>query len=280
VPPPIHVQFVLYLVSTPIGNLADLSFRAVEVLKSCEYILCEDTRHSSGLLHHYGIETSLRAFHKFNEAKAEERVLEDLEQGMNIALISDAGTPLISDPGHDLVLKCREKGIVVSAIPGPCAVINALVLSGFSSCPFQFIGFLPKKSQELQGVLALALLYNGTSVAYETPHRIEETLSVLIEQAPQRKLCVARELTKLHEECLTGTAAELLSYFQKHPPRGEIVLLISPPEEKVCFEHLSLEELVKMLQTDLQMSKLEAIKTAAHLRHLPKREVYSLFTKD
>jgi 16S rRNA (cytidine1402-2'-O)-methyltransferase len=280
VPPPIDTQSVLYLVSTPIGNLADLSFRAVEVLKTCHYILCEDTRHSSGLLRHYGIETSLRAFHKFNEAKAEERVIEDLEQGINIALISDAGTPLISDPGHDLVLKCREKGIVVSAIPGACAVVNALVLSGFAPCPFQFIGFLPKKAQELQGTLAQALLYNGTTLAYESPHRIEETLSILAEQASQRKLCVARELTKLHEECLTGTASEILAHFQKQPPRGEIVLLISPPEEKICFEHLSLEELVEMLQTDLRMSKLEAIKAAAHLRQLPKREVYNLFVKD
>ncbi len=271
---------MLYLVSTPIGNLSDLSFRAVQQLKKCDYILCEDTRHSSGLLRHYEIQIPLYSFHKFNETKAEDRVIEDLKNGMTIALISDAGTPLISDPGQDLVSRCRKEDIPVSAIPGPCAIIDALVLSGLACCPFQFIGFLPKKEKELQTFLSQALLYTGTTIAYETPHRIEETLSELVRLCPQRKLCIARELTKLHEECLQGTAAELLEHFQKCPPRGEIVLLISPPEEQISFEHLSLEELVDMLQKDLHLGKTEAIKTAAQMRNLPKREVYKHFVND
>lgn len=271
---------MLYLVSTPIGNLADFSYRAVEVLKKCDYILCEDTRHSRGLLKHYEIQAQLYSFHKFNETQAEDRVIEDLKSGKTIALISDAGTPLISDPGQELVSRCRSENLPVSAVPGPCAIIDALVISGLPSSPFQFIGFLPKKEKELQALLSQVLVYMGTSIAYESPHRIEKTLSELLVLSPQRKLCVARELTKLHEECLLGTAAELLDHLQKHPPRGEIVLLISPAEEKISFEHLSLEELVEMLQKDLHLSKSDAIKTAAQMRHLPKREVYKLFTND
>lgn len=271
---------MLYLVSTPIGNLADFSFRAVEVLKKCDYILCEDTRHSRTLLNHYEIGVQLYAFHKFNETQAEDRVIEDLRDGKMIALISDAGTPLISDPGHELVVRCRQEGLPVSAIPGACAIIDALVLSGLPSSPFQFVGFLPKKEKELETFLSQTLLYQGTSIAYESPHRIEDTLKALTKLAPERKLCAARELTKLHEECLLGTAQELLSHFVKHPPRGEIVLLISPAEQKISFEGLSLEELVAMLQKDMGLTKSEAIKMAAQMRHLPKREVYKLFTND
>ena len=177
---------VLYLVSTPIGNLADFSFRAVETLKKCDYILCEDTRHSRFLLEHYGIQTPLKSFHKFNEAKALESVLSDLKEGKTLALISDAGTPLISDPGQELVLQCRAEGLAVSAIPGACAVIDALVLSGLPSTPFQFIGFLPKKEKELQSVLSQALFYAGTTIAYESPHRIEETLAAIAQIDPKK----------------------------------------------------------------------------------------------
>jgi 16S rRNA (cytidine1402-2'-O)-methyltransferase len=222
---------VLYLVSTPIGNLADFSYRAVEILKKCDYILCEDTRHSRGLLDHYGILAPLHSFHKFNEARTEQGVVEDLKAGKMIALISDAGTPLISDPGQ-------------------------------------------------KTALSQILLYTGTSVAYESPHRIEETLVLFLQLSPSRKLCVARELTKLYEECLSGTAEELLAHFKKNPPRGEMVLLISPPEEQIFYEHLSLQELVEMLQKDLHLSKGEAIKIAAQMRHLPKRKVYNHFTND
>jgi 16S rRNA (cytidine1402-2'-O)-methyltransferase len=271
---------VLYLVSTPIGNLADFSFRAVETLKKCDYILCEDTRHSRVLLNHYAIDTPLKSFHKFNESRAEESVLDDLKNGKTVALISDAGTPLISDPGQELVQRCRAMGIAVSAIPGACAVIDALVLSGLAPTPFQFIGFLPKKEKELEAVLSSALLYAGTTIAYESPHRIEETLSTIAKISPHRKLCVARELTKLHEECLTGPVEDLIAHFKEKPPRGEIVLLISPSEEKMAYDHLSLQELVETLQKDFSLSKQEAIKMAAQMRHLPKRDVYKEFMND
>jgi 16S rRNA (cytidine1402-2'-O)-methyltransferase len=271
---------VLYLVSTPIGNLADFSFRAVETLKKCDYILCEDTRHSRFLLEHYGIQTPLKSFHKFNEARALEQIISDLKEGKTLALISDAGTPLISDPGQELVVHCRAEGIAVSAIPGACAVIDALVLSGLTSTPFQFIGFLPKKEKELHTTLSQALLYLGTTIAYESPHRIEETLSAIAKIDPKRKLSIARELTKLHEEVLSGTGDELLAHFKKNPPRGEIVLLLSPPQEKLMYENLTLQELVEMLQKELKLSKTEAIKMAAQMRQLPKREVYKHFTND
>jgi len=265
---------MLYLVSTPIGNLADFTYRAVETLKKCDYILCEDTRHSSGLLKHYGIGVPLYAFHKFNEAKAQERIIADLQGGKTIALISDAGTPLICDPGEQIVARCRLEGIAISALPGPCAIIDALILSGMPTATFQFIGFLPKKEKELQATLSQALIYNGTTLAYETPHRIEKTLAALLHLSPDRPLSIARELTKLHEECLFGTAAELIAQFKTHPPRGEMVLLISPPQEQVSYAHLSLPELVAMLEGDLHLSRSDALKMAAQMRHVSKKEVY------
>ncbi len=271
---------MLYLVATPIGNLADISFRAVDTLKRCDYVLCEDTRHSRILLNHYGIQTPLKSFHRFNEASTEDAIITDLKEGKSIALISDAGTPLISDPGYEIVARCRHEGIAITAIPGPCAAIEALILSGFPAEQFQFIGFLPKKEKELQMTLGRTLFYPGTTIAYESPHRIEETLKQIARITPERKLSLARELTKMHEEVLSGTSTELLEHFKKNPPRGELVLLISPPAENVFLEHLSLQELVEMFQKNLQLSKTEAIKLAAQMRHLPKREVYKHFMND
>ncbi len=267
---------MLYLVATPIGNLADMTFRAAEVLARCDYILCEDTRHSRVLLDHYAIKAPLKPFHRFNESRSSDGVIADLKEGKSIALISDAGTPLLADPGQNIVQRCRQEGIPVTAIPGPCAVIDAWVLSGFAE-PFQFIGFLPKKEKELQTVLAQAMFYPGTTLAYETPHRIIDTLEMINGISPERQLCIARELTKLHEECLRGTAKEILAQLK---PRGEIVLLISPPKENLFFSNLSLQELVEMMQNDLNLSKLEAIKMAAQLHQVPKREVYNKFFRN
>ena len=210
---------MLYLVATPIGNLSDLSLRAIETLKSCDYILCEDTRHSSHLLHHYQIQKPLKSYHRFNESKELDPIIQDLKNGLNIALISDAGTPILCDPGHLLVKQCREERLEVTAIGGPCATILALILSGFDPIPFQFIGFLPKKQTELTHLLTQLFIYEGTSIAYETPHRIEETLKLIHSMAPERALCIMRELTKIHEDCLKGTAQELLAHFELHPPK-------------------------------------------------------------
>ncbi|MBS0653409.1 MAG: 16S rRNA (cytidine(1402)-2'-O)-methyltransferase [Verrucomicrobia bacterium] len=271
---------MLYLVATPIGNLSDLSFRAVETLKACDYILCEDTRHSSYLLNHYQINKPLKSYHRFNESKELEAIVEDLRNGRSIALISDAGTPILCDPGHLLIKKCREENIEVTAIGGPCAALLALTLSGFDPLPFQFVGFLPKKQSELTQLLSQILLYEGTSIAYETPHRIVETLEIANSLAPDRNLCVMRELTKMHEEFLKGTASVLISHFKEHPPRGELVFLIERSYQEEDWSHLSLKDHVAAVQKQWDLSLNDAIKTVAQIRKLPKRAVYQEIHKN
>lgn len=266
---------MLYLVSTPIGNLSDLTLRAIEILNSCDYILCEDTRHSSGLLTHYGIHNPLKSYHKFNEVMRLEELIQDLHAGKNIALISDAGTPGIADPGFVIVKKCREENIPVTAVPGPCAAVTAITLSGLSSERFQFIGFLPKKESLIKNALAEILHYSGTSVCYESPHRIVCTLKIIHELSQNRRLVILRELTKLHEEYLTGTAQELIQHFEQKPPLGEIVLLFDGAPEET--EEMTPQEHVKQLQEDYSLSLQEAIKLTAQLRKVPKRTIYNLY---
>ncbi len=268
------VPFVLYLIATPIGNLSDLSFRAAEILKSCDYILCEDTRHSSHLLSHYQISKTLKSYHRFNESKGLDAILEDLRKGLSIALISDAGTPILCDPGHFLIKKCREEHIGVTAIGGPCAALLALTLSGFDPLPFQFVGFLPKKQSELAQLLSQILLYEGTSIAYETPHRIIETLELMSTLAPERNLCVMRELTKMHEEFLKGTASSLIAHFKEHSPRGELVFLIERSHQEEDWSYLSVKEHVAAVQKQWNLSLNDAIKTVAQIRKVSKRTVY------
>lgn len=268
---------MLYLIATPIGNLADFSFRAVETLQRCDYILCEDTRHSHTLLQHYQIKKRCLSYHAFNESKQLEAVVSDLQKGLHIALISDAGTPLVADPGFTLVQRCRESGIAVTAVPGANAAITALILSGFPPLPFQCVGFLPKKSSELSALLVRILTYKGTTICYETPHRLVETLDSIKKLASTRLLCVARELTKMHEESLRGTAEELLAHFAQISPRGEIVLLFAPPPAEILFEELSLKELVSYLQSEFSLSVSDAIKLAAELHDVPKKKVYKEF---
>lgn len=263
---------MLYIIATPIGNLADISERALQTLRDCELILCEDTRHSQILLHHYQIQKPLLAFHQFNEKKQEERILQDLETGRKIALISDAGTPLISDPGQALVRACVDRKIPISAIPGPCSPILALVLSGFNSSRFQFIGFLPREAGFLKEALRRALFYQGTTIAFESPGRILHTLEILQTLDSQRQFAIARELTKTFEECRRGTAEELIHHYQANEIRGEIILLI--PEGSFDTTDISVEELVTLLQELHGLSLKEAIKTAAHLKHVPKRDIY------
>ncbi len=215
------MQPMLYLVASPIGNLGDLSFRAVEILGSVDAILCEDTRHSLKLLNHYKIKKPLHSYHKFNEAKKEQIILDLLSEGKELALLSDAGTPGISDPGQRLVAACQKQGLPVTLIPGPCALIQALVLSGFSTEPFQFLGFLPRRSGRLQRTLEEMLAYQGTSIAYESPHRLHKTLALLDKINPNCQIAVARELTKKFEEIRWGTPKEIGEV------KGECVLLLS-----------------------------------------------------
>lgn len=259
---------MLFVISTPIGNLGDISKRALETLESCDAILCEDTRRSSILLERYGIKKKLISYHKFKEQSSLDRIIEELESGKKLGLVSDAGTPCINDPGQILVEACRKKGIAVNAIPGACSIIQALVLSAFDTSRFQFLGFLPRKPE---AVLRQALAYPGTTVAFESPERLVETLELI---DGERVVAVAREMTKTYEECRTGKAKELLEHFKANPPRGEIVLMISEGEVP---DDLSLEELVEMLQDLHGLSLKEAIKQAARFKDVPKRDVYKKF---
>lgn len=263
---------MLFLVATPIGNLSDITFRAIETLKNSDLILCEDTRHSLKLLNHYAIKKPLHAYHKYNEKKKLEQLISLLKEEKNISLISDAGTPLISDPGDLLVKECIAYGIPITAIPGPSAFVQALVCSGFSTDRFQFIGFLPKKEKELFQVLCELVTYPGVSIAYESPERMEKTVKKLVEINPEIPICISRELTKKFETHLRGTPLSLLR--ELHNLKGECVLLIQGALPSVDYSHLTLQEHVQEVQRTFGTSKMEAIKTVAKLRNINKRDVY------
>jgi len=267
---------VLYLVATPIGNLADITLRAVEMLKTCDYILCEDTRHSAILLNHYHIHKPLKSYHKFNESFRAESVLEDLESGKTICLISDAGTPGISDPGAHLVQLCVERNLPVSSLPGPCAAIHALVCSGLPTERFQFLGFLGRKENELKREIQAILEYQGTTICYESPHRLINVCEVIQAMQPQRLLVVGRELTKKFEEIVRGTASTLIDYWKQKPLKGELVLLFSPPspDQHHDWNSWTPEEHVEWVIQTYGLSRKEAIKLVAELRGVPKRQIY------
>jgi 16S rRNA (cytidine1402-2'-O)-methyltransferase len=217
---------MLYLVPTPVGNLEDMTFRAIVVLKSCDLILAEDTRTSGKLMKHFGIERPLWSFHSFNEHKVMPGILEQLQSGKAIALVSDAGTPAISDPGFLLVRACVEKGIQVSCLPGPTAFVPALAASGLTTDTFFFNGFLPhKKGRQTRWKWLSAL--ETTIILYESPHRLVKCLTEIVEyMGPQRKVCVAREISKLYEEITTAPASDMLAKYRSTPPRGEVVVVI------------------------------------------------------
>ena len=222
---------MLTVVPTPIGNLGDLSPRALESLKTCDLIAAEDTRHTGLLLHRLGIKKPLLSFHEHNEAARTAELVTRMQEGVRVALVSDAGTPGISDPGERLVRACRAAKIPVTVLPGPCAAITALVSSGFRTATFYFGGFLPARSGGRERELAAACSRDISSIFYESPHRILKSLETLARIAPTRRVAVARELTKLHEEVLVGTPTEILDSFQNSPPKGELVLVISAGDE-------------------------------------------------
>ena len=217
---------MLFIVATPIGNLADLTFRAVDVLKTVDLIATEDTRHSSILLKHYDIRKPLISFHEHNEAKRTAELVEKLKQGATVALITDAGTPGLSDPGARLIRECIKCNLEFTVIPGPSAILAALVGSGFSMESFCFRGFLPVKSGQRERELRAAAECDETIIFFESPYRLAKTLKACSEIMPDRQICVARELTKKFEEFRRGTAAELLVHYETHPPRGEIVVVV------------------------------------------------------
>jgi len=217
---------ILTLVPTPIGNLGDITFRAIEVLKSVDTILAEDTRTSSTLLKHYQIEKKLQSFHIFNEHRALEGLIARMKQGESFALISDAGTPGIADPGFLLVRACLKEGLKIECLPGSTAFVPALVKSGFPYDRFVFEGFLPHKKGR-QTILMELAQEERTIIIYESPHRFLKTLEQIVQFFdPERQVSVSRELTKIHEETRTGPVAEVLSHFSAHPPKGEIVMII------------------------------------------------------
>jgi 16S rRNA (cytidine1402-2'-O)-methyltransferase len=217
---------LLTLVSTPIGNLGDITYRAVEVLREAGLILAEDTRHSRKLLTHYGITTPVSSYHDHNKERVTPGIVERLAAGEKIALVTDAGTPGVSDPGFYLVRAAIEAGIRVTVAPGPSAVLPALVLSGFPTDQFAFVGFTPKKKGELSRTVAALAEERRTTLFYVAPHQLIKVLGAFAEGLPERPLAVAREITKIHEEVVRGTAAELLEHFGARKVRGEMVLVV------------------------------------------------------
>src|SRR5881394_2483191 len=218
---------MLYVVATPIGNLGDITLRAVEALKSADVIAAEDTRHSGLLLKHLEIKKPFVSYHEHNEAARTLQLVERLARGENVALITDAGTPGLSDPGLSLIRECIKRELPFAIIPGPSSILMALLGSGFSTDKFCFRGFLPVKSGQRERELRAAAERDETAIFFESPYRLTKTLAACIDIMPERQLCVARELTKKFEEFRRGTAVELLAHYQAHPPKGEIVLVIS-----------------------------------------------------
>jgi 16S rRNA (cytidine1402-2'-O)-methyltransferase len=218
---------MLYVVSTPIGNLGDITLRALEILKSVDLVAAEDTRHSGILMKHFGIKKPFVSYHEHNEAKRTAELVERLAAGENVALITDAGTPGLSDPGLRLIRECIRRELSFTIIPGPSSLLTALVGSGFSTAKFSFRGFLPIKSGQRQRELQAAAESGETVIFFESPYRLTKTLAACSDVMQDRQLCVARELTKTFEEFRRGNAAELLAHYEAHPPKGEIVLVIS-----------------------------------------------------
>lgn len=261
---------MLVLISTPIGNLQDISLRAVESLRTCDLILCEDTRQSQILLKHHNISRPLQSFHAFNEKQKEDQMIKALQAGQTICLISDAGTPAICDPGQRLIDRCHNEGLLVSAVPGPCSITTALSLSGFVMPPFQFGGFLPKKPGALKDTLIDALLYPGVSAFFVPPHQIEKALSLIAQLDPKRPVCIARELTKKFEEIKRGLAHTLTPN-----PKGEFCLVI----DRGTLPQGDLVTVTKELQERFDLSQKDAIKLAADICGIPKRAAYTLLSK-
>ena len=219
----------LVVCPTPIGNLEDITLRVLAALREADVIAAEDTRHTRSLLDRYGVVAPLVSYHEHNESKRSAELVSRMQGGDVVALVSDAGMPLVSDPGYVLVRACVAAGLAVEVLPGPSAALTALVASGLPSDSWRFVGFLPRKKGELRRVFADSAAGGGTLVAFESPRRVPASLAVLASLDPERPVAVARELTKLHEEVVRGTAAELAARYADDPPRGEVVLVVAPP---------------------------------------------------
>ena len=270
----------LYLCATPIGNLEDMTFRVLETLKSVDLIAAEDTRHSIKLLNHFEIKTPMTSYHEFNKVEKAKNLVEQLRQGTDIALITDAGTPGISDPGEELVRFSLEAGIEVTSLPGPAACITALTMSGMNTRRFCFEGFLPTDKKERETVLERLKRETRTTIMYEAPHRLLKTLDVLADVLGQRKIAFCKELTKKFESRIEMTCAQALTYYKENEPRGEFVLVIEGldpevlvQEQRSAWESMTMTDHVQMYM-DQGMSKKDAMKAVAADRGLGKRDVY------
>ena len=271
----------LYLVATPIGNMADLSPRAVKILSEVDFIAAEDTRNTQKMLNILGIHNQTISYYEHNKAQKGQIIIDRLKNGESCALVSDAGTPAISDPGEDIVKLCYENDIQVTSVPGCCAAITALTLSGLSTRRFTFEGFLPFQKKERIDKLNEIKNLNYTLILYEAPHKLVGTLSDLYEALSERKVAICREITKLNEEIIRCTLSEAINLYSEKSPRGEYVLVIegntaSKLEDEFC--NISIEDHVQKYVND-GMSKMDAIKKVAKERNLPKNEVYSIICK-
>lgn len=268
----------LYVVATPIGNLEDITFRALRILKQADLIACEDTRQTQKLLNHYGISTRTISYHEHNEAGRAAELVEQLGKGAQIALVSDAGMPGISDPGFRLVNLCIEHGIPVTPIPGASALLLALAASGMATDEFRFHGFLPPKPGQRSKMLAEIRDSSFTEIFYEAPHRLKETLADVVQAlGPARPICIARELTKIHEEFLRGRASELLQTLNSRDEiKGEITLLIGKSEESgtQAENSLSIRERVTQILAEEGGDEKSALKKIAKERNISKSEAY------
>jgi 16S rRNA (cytidine1402-2'-O)-methyltransferase len=266
----------LYLVATPIGNLEDITLRALRVLKEADLIACEDTRQTQKLLQHYGIHKELVSYHEHNELTRAPELVIQLEEGAQVALVSDAGTPVVSDPGHRLVAQCLRHHIPVVPIPGPSAFVAALAASGMPTEEFLFVGFLPSRAGARRKKLDELKAEPRALVLYEAPHRLADTLADAAEILGERPAVVAREITKLHEEFLRGSLTELRDAARSRAPRGEITLLIGPQAERALqvVPGVSLKQRIEQLETEEGLDRKAALKQAARERGLGKREAY------
>lgn len=274
------MQGKLYLCATPIGNLEDITLRVLRTLKEADLIAAEDTRHSIKLLNHFDIKTPMTSYHEFNKVEKARYLVDKMREGTNVALITDAGTPGISDPGEELVRQCYEAGIEVTSLPGPAACITALTISGMATRRFAFEAFLPSDKKEKQEIFEELKKETRTIILYEAPHRLVRTLSELLENLGDRRISVCRELTKTHETVFRTTVSEALSYYETEEPRGECVLVVEgknrleiQQEQERSWEAVSIEEHMKRY-LDGGTDKKEAMKLVAKDRGMKKRDVY------
>ena len=276
----------LYLCATPIGNLEDMTFRVVRILKEVDVIAAEDTRNSVKLLNHFDIHTPMTSYHEFNKIDKGQYLVKRLLEGENIALITDAGMPGISDPGEELVRMCRDAGVTVTAVPGACACVTALVISGRPTRRFCFEAFLPTDKKERRAVLEELKTETRTSIIYEAPHRLVKTLQELLNELGDRKITVCKELTKKHETGFETTLKEAVPYYEQNEPRGEYVLVLEgcsrqqmEQEAQDAWKEMSLGDHMKLYE-EQGMNRKDAMKQVAKDRGVGKREIYQALLEE